>query len=368
MSAVWMDHSNLTVSDRWTTNNHNGSLLCGWSGASIAFLFSGSSLFVKFGHRTQRTVDNWNGGTPMVLVSSKTPEGPENIKTFDASSGEEVVILDGKRVAACLVRIVLIDWASLLEIDHFITSDVLFISVISLRLADDIQDCRIEPVASNPKVLQVLVIGDLIACGLAPDIGHETAIPMGSLDGLYFQAQHLLIHRNPQVDLALELVAYPGSSLTESLSEDNSTAMFSLFFQSTPWERTAWKIRGSSAVIVIALGTNDDAQDIGFEEFCSTLQIFIKKLQLAFPSVEQFWVMLSFEDFTDDEESVFRQQFLSLAGTSLNFGTDVIRFFDLQAGLRRHHTSDGLHPNIAGHRLLGKNFADILCKTLDISV
>ncbi|KAJ7592779.1 hypothetical protein C8J56DRAFT_1045238 [Mycena floridula] len=44
---------------------------------------------------------------------------------------------------------------------------------------------------------------------------------------------------------------------------------------------------------MIALGTNDAVQDIGFEEFRSTLQIFIKKLQLAFPSVEQFWVMAS---------------------------------------------------------------------------
>jgi len=131
------------------------------------------------------------------------------------------------------------DWASLLEIECFLVDD----------------KALFEPLPPNNDALQVLVIGDSIACGYTPDTEPgQRSMPYGCLDGLYFQAQRILNSRNPFIDSNLELVAYSGSLLTSPPADEAFTAMVELFFHSTPWDRRPWHVRGSPAVVLIALG------------------------------------------------------------------------------------------------------------------
>lgn len=132
---------------------------------------------------------------------------------------------------------------------------------------------------------KILFIGDSITCGLAlePSNGGQP-MPCGILDA--FPAQALSMLRNRNLDpLALEVVAYPGICLVDldQQNQDGSlsfamSGMTSRFFHTTPWEPLPWTPRGSPHFIWLALGTNDEANDVSPRLFRSALEQFIRTL------------------------------------------------------------------------------------------
>lgn len=132
--ATWMDRSKLAISSRWEETT-DGSLISGWSGSTIQFLFTGSALSVKIGPQTERK-DRWNGGTPMIGVSmtlwgdytssnSPTTSDLRSMKTFDPAAGAVISLRNsGELQDTFLVVITLIDWASLLEVEFLLVNIV----------------------------------------------------------------------------------------------------------------------------------------------------------------------------------------------------------------------------------------------------
>jgi hypothetical protein len=123
----------LTLSSRWE-HSDNGSIWSAWTGSSIKFYANAplSSLFIRIGPQTQRK-DRWNGGTPMfaVSVTAGSPNPVVETKTYDAEPGMLIPLWD-TLTRGCLVEITLIDWASMLEIEAFISA----IQAIALSSAE----------------------------------------------------------------------------------------------------------------------------------------------------------------------------------------------------------------------------------------
>lgn len=131
-------------SGRWS-KTASGSLVASWASASVAFLFSGSRLSVSFGQETDR-IDKNNGGTPMIAVITGSEQesalsSPSNWRTFDPTPGSEIAIIEEaagttKPHKKTFVKIVLIDWASKLELEAFILDEVTFLLPLEFTSID----------------------------------------------------------------------------------------------------------------------------------------------------------------------------------------------------------------------------------------
>ncbi|KAJ7148763.1 SGNH hydrolase-type esterase domain-containing protein [Mycena crocata] len=350
--------SELTLSSRWEYSD-NGAIWTAWAGSSIKFHSNNllSSLFMRVGPNTQRK-DRWNGGTPMFAVSITRPAPPGSsseahsgqvveIRTFDAEPGTLVQLWDHP-IQSCLVEIVLIDWASIVEIEGFVSADPRHVEPTGL-VADH----------------QILFIGDSITCGLAlePSDGGE-AIPCGILDAFPFQTVSILREKY-SYPLSVDVVAYPGVSLVSiaQQTDDDSGSrvlpgMVDRFFHTNPWETTTWTPRGSPNFICIALGTNDEANDVEPQLFRSTLEHFIKTLSKTFSSVRIFYIVPPFRDFNEPGAGAIHSDLVS---NPLVVGDIDIRVCeDIGSNMMAEHTVDGLHPNLAGHTLLADTLAQFL--------
>lgn len=134
-------------SGRWSRTS-SGSLVASWSSASVSFLFSGSRLSFSVGQETERK-DKINSGTPMIAVITGAEEESalrslSDWKTFDPAPGSEIeIIQEGtehpKMHERTFVRIVLIDWASKLELEAFIVDEVKFTTYLSSLLLFDVK-------------------------------------------------------------------------------------------------------------------------------------------------------------------------------------------------------------------------------------
>ena len=124
-------HPLIERSGRWSQSS-SATLTASWCSASLRFLFSGSSLYIRPGKRTERK-DRWNGGIPM-LVWTITPEDsrdsePLVVGTADAEPLKEIVFVEKGHVPlladrVCYVQIMLVDWASVFEIEAIFVDSV----------------------------------------------------------------------------------------------------------------------------------------------------------------------------------------------------------------------------------------------------
>ncbi|CCM05791.1 uncharacterized protein FIBRA_08024 [Fibroporia radiculosa] len=337
--------SRLTISSRWKKTSE-GSLLSAWSGSSIRFIYSGSALELKFGSRTERK-DRWNGGTQMLecsvipTTSRSSDLRREQIRRFDAELGFVFSLpLIGEKCTVCVTHI---DWASVVEVESFLVG------------AGEI----IEPFTEAEQWPTVMVMGDSISCGYAPS--EKEPILRGCLDAFPHRAQRILAD-TCSLSLNIELVAYPGASLVEPTDEECADGIpFSIltkFFDHSPWSHHKWEISGMPTVIVIALGTNDESNDVSFDRFIDELNTFNKTLIKVFPSVKDIWLIPPFEDFNETGHSEFRQHLLS-GSHAVHFSVDLpVRICDLQNVMTKDLTVDGLHPTVKGQEILANSFAE----------
>ncbi|KAJ6629330.1 hypothetical protein B0H10DRAFT_1986672 [Mycena sp. CBHHK59/15] len=326
----------LTLSNRWEYSA-NGAIWSAWAGASIKFSFSGhssppSSLFMRLGPKTQRK-DRWNGGTPMFAVTvSPTPNSQPSAvttETFDGEAGAIACIWNApsgaERLAVgwaperYLVEIVLIDWASILEIDGFITDDSTYLIG--------------HPTTQSPPML---LIGDSISCGFAVEKSQGgQPIPLGTLNAFPSHAMRLLRNQVPR-NLDLEIVAYPGISL---VGLNSALGMVDRFFRATPWDTNTWTPRGDPEFICIALGTNDEANDVEPDTFRTTLERFIHTLSTTFTSVKTFYIIPPFRDFNEADAGAIYRNLVSQPFTAGDI--DIRICDDINSGITSAHTVDG---------------------------
>ncbi|KAF8218109.1 SGNH hydrolase-type esterase domain-containing protein [Mycena galopus ATCC 62051] len=246
------------------------------------------------------------------------------------------------------VEIVLIDWASVLEIEGFVCAD----------------PATIVSPASLPKD-QILFIGDSITCGLALDESDGgQPMPRGILDAFPHRAISLLREKllHP---LSFEMVAYPGISLVslDPPQQDSTlrTGMVDRLLHISPWDTAAWTPRGNPTFICIALGTNDEANDVSPALFRRTLQEFVRTLSITFPSVKAFYVP-PFRDFSEADAGEIYSDLVSHPVTVDDLLIEVCT--GINSGMTSEHTVDGLHPTLAGHDILAGNLAQFLVPQL----
>ncbi|KAJ7769216.1 hypothetical protein DFH07DRAFT_1007085 [Mycena maculata] len=265
-------------------------------------------------------------------------------RTFDPEPGMLMQLWD-EEIEDCYVEIVLIDWASILEIECFVAPSTEYV-----------------PRWKGPTNPLVLFIGDSITCGMAleqSDGGQP--MPRGTLDAFPTQALSILRDKY-SYHLSLDIVAYPGISLVSLAHQDDDAAptasgMIDKFFHMTPWDPTAWTPRGDPKFICIALGTNDEANDVEPQTFRSTLERFIRMLSTTFSSVEAFYIIAPFRDFNDPDLGAIHNDLVSKP-----FVVDDldIHLCDINSRMKAEHTVDGLHPTLAGHTILGEHLAQFL--------
>ena len=120
------------LSGRWV-KSAEGSLVAGWSSASVSFFFTGTSLSFHAGPRTCRQPDMSNGGTPMISIRVGPAEdavlrSSAYWRTAVPEPNSEVLILDETThpnlEKKTFVQIMLIDWISLFELSALIYDEV----------------------------------------------------------------------------------------------------------------------------------------------------------------------------------------------------------------------------------------------------
>ncbi|KAF8802036.1 hypothetical protein BYT27DRAFT_7197508 [Phlegmacium glaucopus] len=357
------------LSGRWIKSS-KGSLRASWSSSSVSFFFSGTKLSLQTGPRTERQLDMSNGETPMIGIrvgptEEAVTKNSAYWRTADPGPNSEVLILDEKThpklQKKTFVQIMVIDWVSTFELSALIYND----------------GGRIEPLPANfhDGKTNILFIGDSISSGFAVPVeeGGEP-VPFGVLDIFPFIAQRKLLEKQSPLNVAIDLVAYPGFTLvtpTEQEKEEGlPPGMNEAFFDPTPWGKESFEIPWPDAVpkaIVIELGTNDQCFDIPAERFATAMEGFVTKLAKMFEGPLQYiWLVPPFPD-KDTENQELKLAFPSLVARLKAKLTDKLKVdvCDLVEGLTVEGTVDGVHPKLAVHLEIGKKLADFISSNLD---
>ncbi|KAJ7062077.1 hypothetical protein C8F01DRAFT_123986 [Mycena amicta] len=361
----------IALSSRWelvdeSSDAHNY-LRASWAGASLSFhvrsVHDLSALHIQLTSGTERK-DRWNGGTEMIGVTVSFYSSVDRflrketrtIEPFSTSRAQLVQLWPAEpnsddSEASCEVRITLIDWASVLEIDGFI--------------AEDESRIFLPATGNRSRTRKILFIGDSISCGLSLDDLVSPQLPFGVLDAYPYQAVASLNQLLSDIEVDAEVVAYPGISLCGD-EGTNAQGMAEQFFCTSVWDRAPFKSVCSAtfSIICIALGTNDTVSP---SEFRRTLLELINQLctHEGMQDVETIYVFHPFIDFTDPSPDPITQYLLANPVPSTLTIDKSIRIMtlsqeQLSKGVAREQTLDGLHPTVQGHALLGKNLADIL--------
>ncbi|CAA7268784.1 unnamed protein product [Cyclocybe aegerita] len=347
-------------SGRWVTTE-SGSVIASWTSASISFLFTGSKLGFRVGPQTERK-DKANGGTRMVtIITGNSRESAlqdtASWRALDPQPSCDVVIFDTcARHDRTFVQIVLIDWASQLEIQYF--------------YADDEAKFEGLPEEAN-QIPRILLVGDSISSAMAVSIeqGGEL-VPFGILDGFPFVAQRRLLQRDPPLQVAVDLVAYPGLNLVRPTEEEKEKGhplgMVDAFFWKSPWTKEAWVASISPIVVMIELGTNDQFFQVPKEKFGDAfIELIQKLLSQSQNSFMHVWLVPPFPDEDTDSHQLNEAMPYIIDRLQNRFGPSIeFKICDLVEGLTAKDTVDGVHPSLKAHQRLGEQLAAFIERNL----
>jgi hypothetical protein len=236
MTEVKPTHEAITYRGRWR-RSENSSMIASWCGASLGFLFNGSTLRIRAGILTERK-DADNGGIPMLAWSvSEGSDVPTSstVKTADASRGQEIILVERKENERNVLRVELtmVDWASIFELDALIVDSVSSFWVISSHMDLIARSERFHlPITTSPSH-HILFIGDSISSGMA----HEPdELPRGCLDTFPFATGRALQAHDTSKEISVKLVATPGiclASIPNELGDEGERipGMSDMFFQ-----------------------------------------------------------------------------------------------------------------------------------------
>ncbi|KAG6910398.1 hypothetical protein DXG01_010753 [Tephrocybe rancida] len=358
MSTVLLPASSPSIerSGRWHTSK-TGSLIASWCGASLKFLHTGQSLSIKVGPLTERK-DRFNGGTPMLacVISQSSKDDEVVLLDFEPSQTLELFAAKTEEDASKhrVVELTLIDWASILEIEAFICPS-----------ADSIQR------APHYEYVRSLHIGDSISCGFSDG---SKPIARGCLDAFPFVTRDAL--RKEGLRMEIDMVAFPGASLTDPTQEEIDAEMNlpkgleTRFLHSSPWSDSEYSgERLPVQVLVVALGNNDEVRDVEPARYQTALHSLISSVHKEnSDSLKRIVILHPFPDFTEDEDGASAESspesslgvhvpsFVDNLRTA--FPQVVISGCDIGKGMKEESTMDGLHPTIDGQAILAASWLD----------
>jgi len=128
--SVPLNHPDLIYEGRWSPKAHTKpeqsvteqpvTLAAQWASSSVSLLFTGNSLKIKCGEDTAR-IDKDNGDTRTLLWTIDN----EASEPVEAQAGETITIYEGvPKEAPCLVKIILVDWASVFNLSEILVESV----------------------------------------------------------------------------------------------------------------------------------------------------------------------------------------------------------------------------------------------------
>jgi acyl-CoA thioesterase-1 len=123
--------------------------------------------------------------------------------------------------------------------------------------------------------------------------------------------------------------------------------------------RIDWLLRQPVDVFVLELGANDGLRGIPVKETRRNLQAIIDKVKAKYPDAKM--VLLGMEippNMGGAYANEFRQQFRQLA--TENQMTFVPFLLEGVGGQRDLNQSDGIHPTVAGQKILARNVWEVL--------
>jgi len=194
------------------------------------------------------------------------------------------------------------------------------------------------------------------------------------LDVFPFIALRELLEKESPLNVAIDLVAYPGACLITPTDQERENGvregMNDMFFDPSPWGKGSLEVPFPNSVpkaVVIELGTNDQWFNIPRERFASTMEGFITKLARTFEgSLHHVWLVPPFPD-RDTENKELSLAFPSIVASLQAKLKDrlKIQLCDLVDGLTIEGTTDGVHPTLAVHLEIGKKLANFISCNLD---
>ncbi|KAF5364278.1 hypothetical protein D9756_000753 [Leucocoprinus leucothites] len=116
-------------------------------------------------------------------------------------------------------------------------------------------------------------------------------------------------------------------------------------------------------------GTNDENNEIPFDQFISTLRNFIETLITASSSKREIWLIPPFGDHSAEEDCSEYRKVLLLEEPDTPpalSATVPVFIYDIQRGMGKALTVDGLHPTAEGQELLATNFAEFVKARWDV--
>ncbi|KAF8323688.1 hypothetical protein DL93DRAFT_2151027 [Clavulina sp. PMI_390] len=373
------------LSSRWEPLE-NGGIVASWAGQSIAFNFSGSSLSLKIGGATERR-EKTSGKTPMIAISfpphSESPLIPADVKdmrTFDPTAGEVISLIQNKAGTETTIRLILIDWASTFELEAIVINSgatvTPFVTVATPVVLGSFQAAR-----PHLPIHRVLFVGDSVSCGLViADADAPPPMPLGCLQAFPFETPRRLASMDASKVFSTDLISYPAWHFVTPAPEEEKSGsippggMESRFWKMGPVAKTSWVPGATERLegIVLALGCNDDAiPAISPERFRDALISFVTKVKTTYEAEAkqqiQIPIYVIFCQAPWIEEGVptaaLYKDFetVILQGLKEQFGAQLVHFLpEVEVGAE---TVDGIHPTVAGHRLLAERLAKLMFDT-----
>ncbi|MGE0821697.1 MAG: arylesterase [Candidatus Binatia bacterium] len=123
--------------------------------------------------------------------------------------------------------------------------------------------------------------------------------------------------------------------------------------------RVDWVLRRPVDIFVLELGANDGLRGLSLEQARANLQAIIDRVRTKYPSV--YIVLAGMQlpaNLGRDYTSRFRTLFPELAKE--NRAALIPFLLEGVGGIRSLNLPDGIHPNVAGHRIVAENVWRVL--------
>lgn len=127
--------------------------------------------------------------------------------------------------------------------------------------------------------------------------------------------------------------------------------------------RLEWVLRQPVDVFVLELGANDGLRGLPIEQTQKNLQSIIDKVKAKYPKVKIVIAgMMVPPNMGPDYTSKFKKIFPELA--KKNNATLIPFLLQDVAGNEKLNQADGIHPNVAGHKIVAENVFKVVLPLL----
>ena len=127
--------------------------------------------------------------------------------------------------------------------------------------------------------------------------------------------------------------------------------------------RIDWILRQPIDIFVLELGANDGLRGLPLDQTRKNLQAIIDKVKVKYPKVKFVLAgMMVPPNMGKEYASDFRKIYPDMARK--NNATLIPFLLEGVGGDEKLNQADGIHPNVEGHRIVGKNVTRVLEKLL----